>query len=164
MEKFKDVSFDDIGKGAALLAERIMQEKGKPGRIVYIQRGGMVLARLLSDELGVSNMTPVVASHYKGVGEVEDEVAVGRIWEVNGDGYSLLVDDVADRGDTLKEVTGKLALVSKDEIVTCTLYMKPHSVFAPDFYAYSVPDDVWIIFPYEKSETRRSLNRTEASL
>ena len=156
-----DVSYNDMEKACEHLAARIMEKEGKPGLIVYIQRGGMVPGRMLSDMLEVSNMTAVAARRYTGVGKAMEEPEIGYIDLTGSPGYILVVDDVADHGTTLKRVKERLEETSNEKVVLCTLYVKPQSVekVKIDYSDGEAANETWIIFQYEKNETMRLLGR-----
>lgn len=54
----------------------------------------------------------------------------------------LLVDDVSDTGKTLQ-------FPKKQGFHIATLFIKPQTKTMPDFYAASVENDVWIVYPWE---------------
>ena len=59
---------------------------------------------------------------------------------------TLVVDDIADTGETLKTKTYGFQ--------TAVLYYKPHtSCFKPTFWAEEYYEDGWIIFPWERTDS-----------
>jgi len=155
--KFVNESLNQIKRHSETLSEEILRRYGKPDQIVYIERGGMVVARLLSDMLGVKDVAAVNASYYLGVNERASAVTVGRVPELKaGSGYILLVDDVADTGKTLKKVAEAIKQRHNARVVTCTVFYKPRSEIRPDFFAREVGDNKWIIFEYEETEFGRN--------
>jgi hypoxanthine phosphoribosyltransferase len=155
---FLNVSYLEMDHYARALARWIRKEHGKPGTIVYIERGGLIPARILSDALPVSDVVGVKAVHYEDVGVASSHVRVGRIWRhFKTNGFILVVDDITDSGKTMRAVTKLIEGISENKIVTCTLLHKPHSIFTPDFYYRTVANDTWVIFPHEIAETEESL-------
>jgi len=67
----------------------------------------------------------------------------------------LLVDDVADTGESLKLVTSRLKKEGVSQIKILTIYKKPWSSIAPDYYAKETR--YWIIFPWDIKETVRNI-------
>ena len=63
-------------------------------------------------------------------------------------GPILLVDDIADSGDTLQTVKDKLTVWHK-EVTTLTLIYKTHSIIKPDYYYEKRINKQWVIFPWE---------------
>ena len=59
---------------------------------------------------------------------------------------TLVIDDIADTGHTLKEA------ISLD-FITSTLAMRQGSESLPDFYGEYISDDSWLVFPWEKLDS-----------
>ena len=59
---------------------------------------------------------------------------------------TLIIDDIADSGETLKKWQG---------YTTATLVYKPHtSIIKPDIFASEHAGDEWIVFPWELEESQ----------
>jgi len=67
----------------------------------------------------------------------------------------LVVDDVSDTGESLKVGVEHVKEKGAATVKTVTIYLKPHSIFKPDFFFSSTSD--WIIFPWERLEATRLL-------
>lgn len=61
----------------------------------------------------------------------------------------LIVDDICDTGKTFNSIKNKHPELN---IYWTTLFLKPRSTFNPNLFVSTVPDDYWIVFPYEKSD------------
>jgi hypoxanthine phosphoribosyltransferase len=64
----------------------------------------------------------------------------------------LIVDDVADTGSTLMEITGFIRdhlYYTNTQYTIATLHFKPSCRVIPTFYAEEVPDTTWIVYPWE---------------
>lgn len=156
--KFVRVSLNQVKSYSYGLSKDIMKRSGRPSSIVYIERGGMVVARLLSDMLGVKNVSGINANYYTGINERSAKVSIGempRLAKLGG--YVLIVDDVADTGKTLQAVSNAMGRSKKFDIMTCTLFYKSRSIVKPDFYAREISNEKWIIFEYEENEFRKKL-------
>jgi hypoxanthine phosphoribosyltransferase len=154
--KFVRESLIQMKRHSKELAEEILRTYGKPGQIVYIERGGMIPARLLSDMLMVKDVAGINASYYLGVDRRASKVSVGQMPKLKGGSkYLLLVDDVADTGKTLRKVADAIRKRHNVRVATCTIFYKPQSEIRPDFYAKAVGNDKWIIFEYEETEFGR---------
>ena len=133
------------------LAEKVRDSDYKPQVIVGVSRGGWPPARIMSDLLQNSNLANIKVEFYKDIGvrakkpritqPVTSDVAGKRV---------LVVDDVSDTGHSLQVVVNHLRHKSVRDIKVCTLYLKPKSVFKPDFYARVTRK--WVIFPWERLE------------
>jgi hypoxanthine phosphoribosyltransferase len=121
--------------------------------IVCIASGGLVLGKLVSDQLSLPLSTISAKSYKRGeTDRTDSDVNIGTIsttFEIKG--KILLVDDLVDGGYTMKLVKEHL-LKDKNinDITTATLFKKSRTVFTPDFFVEEVND--WIVFPYEKNE------------
>jgi len=124
--------------------------------LVAVARGGLVVARLISDIIGVKRIASLAIEYYKGV---DERASSPRL--VSGLGFNikdlklLVVDDVADTGETLKLAVEHLKSLGAREISSCTVYVKPWCRFKPDYYARVVEE--WVVFPYEHLETAKYL-------
>lgn len=153
------LSFQAMKKHSKNLSREIMSKAGKPDAIVYIERGGMVIGRLMSDYLGVKDLYGIRASYYTDEGMPSTHVTVGDIsLNIKVNNYILLVDDISDTGKTIEAVIEKLKKYTEN-IKVCTIAYKPHSVVKPDFYSYIVDNDTWVVFEYEEEETRRAFEK-----
>lgn len=64
----------------------------------------------------------------------------------------LLIDDLVDTGDTLKFAVNFINVHGGPRILhTAVIYVKPCTKFLPDFYIEDLPDNDYIIFPWELS-------------
>lgn len=156
--KYVAPGWDEIYDMLVELARRIRKSGYQPQVIVGVSRGGWPPARVMSDLLENQNLANLKVEFYKDIGvraklpkitqPVTSEVA-GKV--------VLVVDDVADSGHSLRVVTSHLRRKGAREIKVCTLYLKPTSVFKPDFYARKTSK--WIIFPWERLEAVRLTSR-----
>jgi uncharacterized protein len=152
--KYEAPAWDEIYDMLLSLAERIKDSGFRPDVIVGVSRGGWPPARIMSDLLENSHIANLKVEFYKGIGirsrkpritqPVTAEVADKRV---------LVVDDVADSGHSLRVVANHLRRKGTKELKVCTIYMKPMSIFKPDFYAMTTRK--WIIFPWERLEAIR---------
>ncbi|ABM80345.1 putative phosphoribosyltransferase [Hyperthermus butylicus DSM 5456] len=150
--RFKPVSWREVEEGCAHIAEKILATNLNVDVIVGILRGGWIPARLLSDYLGVDTMGALEVKFYRGVGETAEKPVITQPLIVNvRDKVVLVVDDVSDTGKTLTVAVNFLMHYGPRKIVTATLYVKPWSMYRPDFYHSET--DAWIIFPWDKAET-----------
>lgn len=120
--------------------------------LIGVLRGGMTVAHLLSDILGIDEIYPVGCSSYTDVYK-RSRVKVYHPLIIDNleDRRVLVVDDVADSGETLKTILEQLIIPKNPrELRTATLHIKPWSIFKPDYYVKVV--DAWIVYPWEKYE------------
>ena len=133
------------------LAQQIRRDQYEPEIIVGVSRGGWPPARVMSDLLQNPNLANMRVEFYKDIGvrnkkpritqPVTMEVVRKRV---------LVVDDVSDTGHSLRVVADHLRRKPVKELRVCTIYMKPKSIFRPDYYSRTTRK--WIIFPWERLE------------
>lgn len=63
----------------------------------------------------------------------------------------LIVDDIADSGNCLKELLIRHSYFLKDNYKIATIYYKKKSVIKPNYYAKTICEKDWIVFPWEKN-------------
>lgn len=138
------------------LAQKIRSDGFKPDLIVGVCRGGWPPARVMSDLLGNPQMANVKAEFYLGVAETKGEPIITQPVSVSvRDKRVLVVDDVADTGKSLRLVKLHLQDLGAADVKIVTLYYKPWSIITPDYYEKKTSH--WIIFPWERRETVRSI-------
>jgi hypoxanthine phosphoribosyltransferase len=137
-------------------AEKIRCSGFKPDVIVGVTRGGWVPARVLADLLGIHVLATVGVEFYLGVSETRSEPVLtqGVSADVTGK-KALLVDDVADTGKSLWLAREHLQQQGAGEVQVATVYRKPLSVIAPDFYEKETRR--WVVFPWDTKETLRKI-------
>ncbi len=140
------------------LAKKIKMSGYTPDVIVGVSRGGWPPARIMSDLLENSHVANMKVEFYKDIGLRSKKPVITQpvTAEVTGKRV-LVVDDVADSGHSLKVVANHLKRKRAKELKVCTIYMKPQSVFRPDFYVKETRK--WIIFPWERLEAVRLIAR-----
>lgn len=149
-------SWDKVYEMLVNLALRIRQSGFKPDLIVGVSRGGWAPGRILSDLLENTHTANIKIEFYVGIEKTTRKPVVTQpISEDISKKHVLVVDDVADTGESLKVALDHIAEKGAGEIRTVTVYYKPHSKFKPDFFAESTSN--WIIFPWERLEATKLL-------
>jgi hypoxanthine phosphoribosyltransferase len=134
------------------LAEKIRKNGFKPEVIVGVSRGGWPPARVLSDLLGNPNLANVKAEFYLSVAETKGEPALTQPVSTAVSGMRVLVvDEIADTGESLKLVRAHLFERGATDVKIATVYYKPWSIIKPDYYEKKTSN--WVIFPWETRET-----------
>ena len=125
MEKIY-ITWEEIEELVELLCLQIVKSGIQIEHIFGLQRGGLIPAVLLSHKLGIP-MTQNPNSP-----------------------NVLIVDDICDSGETFKE----FYLEYPKSIFAC-LHLKPHtSIFNPDFTANKFLSDAWIVYPWEREDSK----------
>jgi hypothetical protein len=126
----------------------------RPDLVVAILRGGCLVGLLMADLYGV-NFETLRVEHYRGLG-VKGRLRLTHPLRAEVKGRKiLLVDDVADSGETLKLAFRYLKRRGASEVRTGTLHVKPWTAFPPDCYAEKT--EAWIVYPWERGELARAV-------
>jgi hypoxanthine phosphoribosyltransferase len=150
--EFKIPSWDQIYGLLLKLAEEVRKSGFEPDVIVGVSRGGWIPARIMSDLLETPKLANVTAEFYVGVAETKHEPSITQPVSLPvKDKNVLVVDDVADTGESLKLVNSYLKNQGASEIKIATIYYKPWSVIVPHYYEKETR--CWIVFPWERKET-----------
>jgi hypothetical protein len=109
--------------------------------------------RLLSDLLGVMNLTEFKVEHYRGAcREPVARVHYPLSADLTGQRV-LLVDDVSDTGDTYRVALEHVrSHGTPAEVRTAAIHHKIVSTFEPDLYAARIVRWRWIIYPWALME------------
>lgn len=156
MIKFSPLTWQQFHQDVFKLAKKVGESGQKFDRIVCIDRGGAVVARFLSDFLGLKISSFVMVA-YKEVGKLSHPKIVEELkTEIKGENI-LLVDEIIDSGSSFEVAVEYLQNLGPNKIVTLAPYIKPISRFKPDFW--QVKTDKWVVFPYEVRETIKDVTR-----
>jgi len=137
-------------------AQKIKAQNYKPDLIVAIARGGVVPARILSDLLEIPNLSFIQIEFYTNINQTLQEPTLKQTLNTNVTGKkTLIIDDIADTGKSLKLAKTHLQQQEAIEIKTATLYQKNQSITIPDFYEKQTTN--WVVFPWDTKETLRKI-------
>lgn len=138
---------------ARRLARKIADSGYRPEVIVAIGRGGWVPGRILSDFLDQMDLTSFKIEHYLNTQKVK---AAQVRYPLAGDMAGrrvLLVDDVADSGETFAVALEHLNRCGAPaELRTAALHYKISSPYVPDYYAKKIVKWRWITYPWAVAE------------
>ena len=125
MEKIY-LSWDDVNDAVESLAHQIKNSNEHIEAITGLPRGGLIPAVLLSHKLGLPY--------------------VNLSNDCEGHENVLVVDDICDSGETLKEY--------HQFFTTATIHYKQLAIVKPDFYYSLAPEDKWIVYPWEQKDSK----------
>ncbi len=151
--KWELVSWEIFYDMTRQLAYLIQEDDYRPDIIIAIARGGYTPARILSDYLGVMDMTSFKVKHYRSLDKqpgarIEHPLAA----DVSGRRI-LLVDDVSDSGDTFDVAIDHINTCANPiEIRTAVLHHKIVSKYKPTYYTREVREWHWITYPWAVME------------
>lgn len=154
------VSYDEYHNLIEKLAIKIFQSGWAFDTILCLARGGMrpgdILSRIFDKPLAIMS----TSSYRSDAGTVQGILDIARfITTPKGDiaGKVLLVDDLADSGQTLKAVMNQLKTDYKPitELRSAVIWTKGLSTFTPDYSVEFLPSNPWIHQPFEGYDALR---------
>jgi len=150
-QQYELIDWDGFYHLCLELVDRILASGRKFDKIIGISRGGLVPARVISDELDNPDMVIVKVEFYTDIYKVKPEPKVVHFPDTNLEGLDVLVvDDVADSGRSLECVSRLLREKGAKSVSIATVFYKPWSLVVPDFYVRTT--EKWIVFPHEQRE------------
>jgi hypothetical protein len=154
------LSWGDVQRLSEALADMVACSGFEPDVLVAVSRGGFDPARILSDQLGVQRLASLQVVYYTGMNERSGAPEVRYPLNADVRGLRVLVvDDVADSGNSLMLVKELVEGLGAAEVRVATLHRKPWSAYTPDYHAEEA--DKWIIYPWE---VRESIEQVRQSL
>ncbi len=146
------LTWDDVYNLTLQLSERIVKSGFKPSVIIGIARGGWIPARILSDVLYADTLQNIRIEYYSDVAKKGREPKITQPITGSMEGKSvLLVDEVADTGDSLLYAIEHVNSLGAGDVKTAVLHFKPWSRVAPDYYM--VKTESWTVYPWEMRES-----------
>ena len=158
------VSWEEYNSTVEKLAIQIHDSGYKPTILIGIMRGAAPMIDVLSRVFKLKCGYLAVESYSgKGIEDEQGDIAFSREMSSiapNMGGRILLCDDLSDTGITFnnsidwlknyKPIKDKI-----EDIKTATLWKKKKSTFNPDYCAVELPDNPWIVQPFEIYEEIR---------
>lgn len=144
------VSWDEAYRLAIRLAHKIIESGYKPDIVVGIARGGLVPARMVCDFLLQDELMSIQTEHW----DIASKHEIARLKfslpneaDISGKNV-LVVDDVADTGDSFSVILDYLEQKNPMEIRTAVLQYKTSSTVVPDYWGERLEEWNWIIYPW----------------
>ena len=148
---FEIPDWNEINNRCVELADQIKKSGFNPEIIVGVARGGWIPARILSDLLGNTYVASIKVEFYKDVAEPAKKPIISQQVSTRVEGKRVLVvDDVADTGESLTTVRQNLLSQGASQVKIATLHYKPKSILRPDFYVRET--SAWVVYPHERYE------------
>lgn len=159
-KRYQRVSWHQVERMVAKLADAVIASPHRPDVIVAIARGGYVPARLLCDLLDVHLLGDMRIEHYA-AGERLPAARLTTPLDIDVSGrHVLIIDDVADSGETLRLAAEHVASRKPASVRIGVLIYKPSSDFRPHLWASRPRRWCWNIFPWALHEDVTGLIRT----
>lgn len=150
------------------LARKIFDSGFLPHVMISIMRGGVPIGLCLQEYIehatkkkSVIFNTAIKIESYNGLNKRRKSIKIYGIDSLKSiikkGEKILIVDDVFDKGLTIKGIVEEIKKHIKEEldIKTATLYYKPENNqtdITPDFYFKVFKKDDWIVFPHELND------------
>ena len=143
-----DLSWNQVLEQIKELGLKIKKDNFKPDILIGMIRGGLVPTRMLSKELGCNDIYCLRVRYVKKGKERTRNVRI--IHGLNVDltnNKVLIVDEIADSGETLRLVTDYIKFFNPSEIKTAVIHLKETSKFNPDYFLVKV--NKWVNYPWD---------------
>lgn len=155
------ITADELLKDSFKLAWMIFESGFRPNYIVGVWRGGAPVGIAIQEFLKVlgvkSDHIAIRTAYYEGIDQRNDKVEVYGlnyvIKKIESEDKLLIVDDVHDTGNSIKQVINDLKEACKKntpEIKVATTFFKPSQNKTdrkPDYFLHET--DKWLVFPHE---------------
>jgi hypoxanthine phosphoribosyltransferase len=143
------IGWEGFYRLARKLTQVIRASGFAPELMVAISRGGLVPARVLADQLNLFDLATLKIEHYQAMHkQTSARVRYPLTADVEGRRV-LLVDDVSDTGDSLQLATDHLLERGRPALLrSAVLHHKRVSSYQPDYFAETVVEWRWIIYPW----------------
>jgi hypoxanthine phosphoribosyltransferase len=157
----KVVKWEEAVDWSTRLADKI-KDSYSPDMIIAIARGGLVPARIVADVLGILDLISIKVEHWVVTASHTPEAKIKYPFKIDLDGKKvIIIDDITDTGDSLiiaeKYVRENF---NPSEIKTATMqHIKTASKYEPDFYAETVTDWTWFMYPWNYWEDEINLTK-----
>lgn len=148
--KCYNLSWDEANRLARALAHKVIDSGYEPDIILGIARGGLVPARIVCDLLLKNDLFSITTQHWgiaTNLGKARIKFSLPQEADISGKRV-LVVDDVADTGDSISIIMDYLKERNPLEIRTAVLHYKTCSTSIPDYYGEKLEEWNWIIYPW----------------
>lgn len=136
-----------------LLVKKVKEQvQPTPNIIVSIGKGGSIPGVILAEAFECTNLNLGLRS-YKGKtrGTIHEYQSLNS-FEPLRDTNILIIDDIADSGETLQYAANKFRVNGCERVQTASVFYKACSRFKPDCFAEEVEESIWIVQPWESKE------------
>jgi len=119
----------------------------EPQILLAVARGGLTLAHLMAQALNIRDLYTLNSIHYDGEKKL-DSFNIFNIPDLSGANRVLIIDDIVDSGETMKEILFILKEKFPNiEFKIATLFYKTTALIKPDFSVREANE--WIDFFWE---------------
>ncbi|WP_324663200.1 phosphoribosyltransferase [Haloarcula sediminis] len=141
------------------VADEVKAAEFEPDVVVALARGGWFAGRCLCDFLGLDDLASLKIEHYVGTAQQSDEPEI-RYPLADGavEGKDVLVvDDIADTGQSLQTAADCVADRNPASVRTATLQLLDTSDHEPAFVGERLEEWTWVVYPWNFIEDMTEL-------
>jgi hypoxanthine phosphoribosyltransferase len=141
------------------VADDVRAAAFEPDVVVALARGGWFAGRCLCDFLGLDDLASLKIEHYVGTAQQSDEPEI-RYPLADGavEGKDVLVvDDIADTGQSIRTAADCVAERDPTSVRTATLQLLDTSDHRPDFVGERLDEWTWVVYPWNFIEDMTEL-------
>jgi hypothetical protein len=147
------IDWDYVYNLARGVSQKIRDSGFMPDIVVAIARGGWCPARILCDFLLQKNLYSINIEHWGITASITGEAKITNPLHIDLSGKRvLIVDDIADTGESVKIALGHIKTLGAKEVKTATLQYITTSSFVPDYYEETLEQWKWVVFPWNFHE------------
>jgi xanthine phosphoribosyltransferase len=137
--------YDEFKEDTQILVDKCRDYE--PEILLAVARGGLTLSHLMGQALNMRNVFALNSIHYEGELKL-DTFNIFNIPDVSHAKRVLVVDDIVDSGETMREILKTLREKFPDtEFKLATIFYKPTACLSAD-YSVKIADK-WIEFFWE---------------
>ncbi|GAB3444915.1 xanthine phosphoribosyltransferase [Insolitispirillum peregrinum] len=142
--RYLPIAWELFHRDTRMLAHKLM-DIGPFKGVIAITRGGLIPSSIIARELDLRVVDSISIISYDDRVQGEPRIAkdIDRALVGDGEGW-LIIDDLVDSG-----VTARLVKAHIPKAHLATVYAKPKGEPAVDTYAVPVPQDMWLLFPWD---------------
>ncbi|QGN06210.1 phosphoribosyltransferase [Halorhabdus sp. CBA1104] len=132
------------------VSDDVKADDFEPDVVVALARGGWFAGRTLCDFLGLDDLTSLKIEHYVGTAAKGDEPEVRYpMPEGSVEGKDvLIVDDIADTGQSIAHASEYVNERDPNAVRTATLQLLQTSEVEPDFVGERLEEWTWVVYPW----------------
>lgn len=152
MDKHKlYITWDEFERHANALCNRLKHtaeyKRGDFKGILTVTRGGLCPTAIMARELNIRHIDTVCIVSYSHDHEQGDMQTIKSPDIKDGGAGWLVVDDLVDSGDTFDMLRKMLP-----DAFFVTVYAKPDGRDKTDLCMIEIPQDTWIVLPWEEQD------------
>jgi len=122
---------------------RLLKDQGPFDGLLAVSRGGLAPAAIVARALEIRRVDVIAVTSYQGRERTEPRIIKETVFPP--DGRWLIVDDIADTGQTLALLRGRFP-----NAITATVFAKPAGRERADYFGSLVEQNVWVVFPWDQ--------------